>query len=597
MDINSILSAMTANAGQQIADVNAAVQRQTVDTGRIGQLLAANEQEAVKAGEAAAEIARAEAETNYKLNKAKEFNAAVGGMNPDDLNNQYIRSFAEFDAAEAERVRAYAEFEEKARIGFLDNPVGYLIAQLQLPQLADANNSAVARRDAAKENVLSRVEMIEARNRILSANTADQVREVQLRKAAVAKQAADISLREAQAENISKLGARELEALRLRQEPARIQGDLLRTEMSVKQWQAQQEANRIQRAAAAEAARANAEAKAASIEQKNEWNARLAAASRMLNYKADITVDSIKMLPSKAQQDALWSIAATGQLGNDVDESLATIQAAGANVRAMAATNAGLGRFVERTQRSISAFGEAIKREAEKKAVGSSDKIKPEVLRREATSQWEAETYNAAHSRAGAGAINSGRWDDTSNFSPYKPEYFVVLDMVDGGQLPGLSKNSAVEVLRNLKATSSPGASNLPGKDIERLAHILAERVANGTLGPETAARDLVALQQTGVRVNKNLYNYTQMGMKEQTAAILNIPSPASFGDPVKFDSLNLAETKAALVKLAAQRSTTRNIFEALKPALLAPLDPDNKLPGMIERERAAAAAAASKPQ
>jgi hypothetical protein len=67
------------------------------------------------------------------------------------------------------------------------------------------------------------------------------------------------------------------------------------------------------------------------------------------------------------------------------------------------------------------------------------------------------------------------------------------------------------------------------------------------------------------------------------------VPGLAAFSDSQQLDGMDLASTKLALAKMAAQSSSAKNFGQMVAPLALFGIDPGNKLPGMIAKERAAA--------
>jgi hypothetical protein len=98
-----------------------------------------------------------------------------------------------------------------------------------------------------------------------------------------------------------------------------------------------------------------------------------------------------------------------------------------------------------------------------------------------------------------------------------------------------------------------------------------------------------VTLNRVGATLNREQLGYEVMGMPAQQRLIMNVPGLAAFSDPQKLDGMDLASTKLALTKMAAQSSSAKNFGQIVSPLLLFGVDPGGKLPGMIEKERAAA--------
>lgn len=555
MDINQLLAGLTAGAQQQIGQANAAAAGISADTEAIRKLLTINEQEAAGVASSAATTAAQEAQVGYKAAKAKEANAALAGMNPDDLNNEYVRSLADFNTAEEERKRVRADYDKAATADLFTDPLGYVVGQLRLPTLAAQNNAAVDRRDAAAGNIKARAELIKAKDSIIAANTADTMLQLNLDKAKTAKAVADIQLRQAQADNISKIGARALETYRVSQDVYRIQREVLQTEMSVRQWQAAQEAAAEARRARLEAANARMKEEKLKDEERIQLNARLAAASAALGYQEPFTLTSIRLLP-KAKQDLLVQTALAGEFGSNLSEAMATMKAVG-NPQVIAQTNAGMGKFMTRVTAGGRFYADQIAREATAKGT----KLKAGQAETEGLEQYQVDTLNSAQSFASKAPLNAPRWDDNGVFNPYKPEYLALIDAIDAGKVPGIKPdNAALAAFKTLRTNLAPNATNFAGADMERAVQVVARQVADGKLGADKAAKDIADLHRAGAALNSQLYNYTQFGLPQQTSAIVAVSGIAAFADPQKLDLMDPASVKTALTRMAAQSSALTNV-------------------------------------
>ena len=561
MDLNQLLGAFTNNANQRMGQVTATQQAFDADTQRIQSLLTVNEEEAAKVVQASAQTAAQEAAVNHKIGKAREANAALAGMNPDDLNNAYVRSIAEFDTAETQRAQLeqarsaeMRKVEQLAGTNLLDDPLGYLMAQLQLPTVAARHNSilnqeneAINRRAAAERNIIARTELIKAKDSIIAANTADTMLTINTSKAANAERAAQIELRQATADNISKIGARALDSSRLANEKFQIQSDLLNKTMSVEQWKLQREAAAQARAASAAAA-ADRLANAKDKDAEEAWmNEKLKAASFALGYTDPFTLGTIKFLP-QAQKELLLKTALDGKFGGSLGESVSAVTSVG-RPQAIAATNPGMSKFLAATTNGLRTYSDEVSR----KAQASGQKLKAGEVLSEASDTYESEIVQSAQSFASKRNLNSPRWDANGVFNPYRTEYLALENAVDGGMLPQLQGNRALAIVKTLKKDLAPNASNIDGKSIERMVQVLAQQVGKGDVGIDAAATDLVKLHRVGAAKNLELYNYTQFGLPQQTSAIVTIPAVTQFSKPFQIDLMNPTSVKENLARMALE--------------------------------------------
>lgn len=561
MDINALLAQFTGASQQQMGQVDAQMQRMESDTQRIQQLLTTNEQEASQLIQASAQTAAQEAQVAYKAAKAKEAYTAIAGMNPEDANNQFVQSVAVYDESERtrqvlerERATTMRRAEAMAGVNLLDNPVEYLFAQLALPTVAAQHNSllnqeteVIARRDAASRNIAARAEMIRQKDSLIAVNSADTMLEVNSAKAKNATKAAQIELRQATADNISKIGARSLDMYRLAGDKFNIQSDMLNKGMQLEQWKLQREAA----AAAAADRREAAKLRAKDAKDKDEMeailNERLAAASYALGYKEPFTVLSIKLL-DKAKQDNLVSVAMSGTFGENLPEALITVRNTG-QLGAIAQTNPGMGKGIEYLARGLKSYEDVVVRE-----IGLGKLPKSTKVAQEAGIAYEHDLATSMGNFASANSLSSSKWDSNGVFNPYKPQYLVLADQEAGGKLPELAGNSALAAVNTLRSQLGPNDNNLRGKDMQNLVGSLVAQVANNKLPLDKAVQDLTRLHQVAAAKNLQMFNYTQLGLPQQTSAIVTLPAVTSFGNPYKIDLMNPADVKLNLARMVREQ-------------------------------------------
>ena len=552
MDINQILAGLTANSQQQAAAASKAQAGYDAMTGQIVGLQGTAESQARQLAGMAEQTGRDAAAVNYAVNRGREQNAAVAGMNPDDQNNLYVQSLAKITESRAARDAARGQYDKLNSVSFLDNPLGYIVAQLQLPQVAEQHNSALVAEATARGDMRTTIADINAKDTLIAANTADTLRNVEEQKAKAAGLQAQMQLSKLQMDNISTVGQRTIQSLQIGTVGFQASKDMLNTQMEGEKFKLQQESVRLQRQQAYEIRQERLKKQKQEAEALAEEQQRLQAAAAMLGYAA---VPNLKLLGQRERTEFV-KVASSLQLGSDVYDSLQTIQAIG-NQQVMAQTNGGLGKMVQGTSVAIRQAADAYIRTPE----GRNAKLKPGDAERLGAQQWQADTYGSGSSFGANFPINNPRWD--TQFNPYKPSYMALVDAAKGGTIPALKGNAAIEVISNLQI--DPQVGNLTGKQLETVVQTLAQRVANGTLGADKAAQDWVTLNRVGATMNREQLGYEVMGMPTQQRLIMNVPGLAVFSDPQKLDGMDLASTKLALTKMAAQSSSAKNFGQSLQ--------------------------------
>jgi hypothetical protein len=367
-----------------------------------------------------------------------------------------------------------------------------------------------------------------------------------------------------QIENISKIGARALDAYRLAGDSFQIQSDLINKTISLEQWKLQRQQMAEARAAAAAERKARADAKAEQDAERELFNQQLAAASMALGYQTPITLTSIKVLP-KDKQEQLVKVAVSGKFGSTMLESLATVEQAGIP-QVITSSNPGMANFMRASKMGIQNYQQAVMNEAAAKGQKLTGK---EAVQR-AADTYEYELIQSAQSFASPKSLNSPTWDTTLN--PYKPQYYALLDAVEGGTVPALQGNSVIAALKTVKAATAGQGNNdnLRGRDMEVLLKTVSQQVADGKLGADKAAQDIAKFHQYAAAQNLSLYNYTQFGLPQQTSAVVTIPALNMFTQPFKLDLMDPASVKSAITRMSVEQR--KGTLGAAGEALVSPL-------------------------
>jgi hypothetical protein len=548
MNINQIVAGLTANANQQAASAAAAQQGYNLGTEQILALQSTTEAQGRQLAQSAEQTGMDMAAINYAINSGREKNAAIAGMDSQDQNNLYVQSIAQITEARAARDAARAEYDKLNSIGFLDNPIGYIFAQLQLPQVATRHNAALNKEATARSDFRNTVADITAKDSQIAANTASALRSVEEQKAKAAGIQAQMQLSKLQMDNISTIGQRTIQALQIGTVGFQAAKDALNVQMDAEKFKLQQESVAMQRAQVYEAQQEKLKQKGMEAEAAAERDQRELAASALLGYQGKINTKNLGV-KERAQYE---KIVQTLQLGNNPYEALQLIQTLG-NKQVMLATNGGLSSMVNGTS-------DAIRKEAAEYTRANKLKtVKPGEAETAGADKWQAEVSNSGSSMAATYPVTASHWD--SRFNPYKPMYLAVVDAAKAGAIPALKDNSAIAIIDAIPR--DPSAGNLTGKQLETVVQTMAQRIANGTLGVDKAAQDLVALNKVGATMNREQLGYELMGLPPQQRLIMSVPGLAAFSDSQQLDGMDLASTKLALAKMAVQSNAAKNFGQA----------------------------------
>lgn len=557
--VQQMLTGLTATADQRIDAANAQRTLYEQSTNTIANLLNQNIGAARDTAATAGAIAAKKAEIDFTRNSAIERTGAVLGMNADEQSYVIPKRIAEYEALETQRKDARAEYDKLASVSFLDSPIGYIMAQLQLPTAAARNNAIVDARDAAVADIETRQRLMTAQRSAITTNTAERLKEVNLAEAAQAQRTAEIQLRQAEAEVESKVAGMRMQAWQLGDKVFDIKGDLFSKQLQVQQWvmsfeslKQQREANRL----AAEERRAMSQERAAMLKDRAEEkaaqqaelatiNTGFANVSRLLGLQIPMNVETWKKMPDGKMKQSWLAAAQTGTLGEDLINSLIFFNKNGAAANVVA-TNPGLAKFAKMSQTALESVALTLSRDPKLR------EEKPEDIAKRANVDYMSEIKNSADNIASRETLSSARYD--ALFNPYKAQHLVMIDEF------GQSDNAMVKALKAArigKETAMTPTGNLPAEQEQIAMHSVIEQVKKGTLGVDDAARQVTAYYTAAAKKNFDMYQYTLFGLPAQTKYMF-ITSPMSmFGDVAKADLMDFASTKMMISAMARSGMVT----------------------------------------
>jgi hypothetical protein len=411
--------------------------------------------------------------------------------------------------------------------------------------VATRHNAALNKEATARSDFRNTVADITAKDSQIAANTASALRSVEEQKAKAAGLQAQMQLSKLQMDNISTIGQRTIQALQIGTVGFQAAKDALSVQMEAEKFKLQQESVALQRQQSYEIRQEQLKKKGLEAEAAAERDQRELAASALLGYQGKINTKNLGV-KERAQYE---QVVQTLQLGNNPYQALQLIQTLG-NKQVMLSTNGGLSSMVNGTS-------DAIRKEAAEYTRANKLKtVKPGEAETAGAEKWQSDVHNSGSSMAATYPVTAPHWD--TKFNPYKPMYLAVVDAAKAGAIPALKGNSAIAIIDAIPR--DPSAGNLTGKQLETVVQTMAQRIANGTLGVDKAAQDLVALNRAGATMNREQLGYELMGLPPQRRLIMAVPGLAAFSDPQQLDGMDLASTKLALAKMASQSSAVVNM-------------------------------------
>ena len=571
LDLNALLGQLTNSAAQRQQNVVSQLETMNADTAAMQEMMTVNTQEATQVAQTSADLAARTAAVEYVRNKTMENAQAVLGLNPDDVNNQLATSMAEYNAAETQRKASKQQFDKLSQISLLDNPLGWLAAQLQLPQVAAQNNAAVDARDAAAANITTRQQLLTAHRSAVTANTAAQVQQIKLDTAQNDLAAARIKIREAEIQNSSTIAGRKLQAYQLSDKLFDIESDLINKQLAVGQYMMSLEERREARAERA----AQAAERLAALKDKNEaaalQDAGLLRVSQVLGLKIPVTTATLKY---QKNPEAWIKAAHTGTLGADLIESVKFITADG-NFNALRVSNPGLATAAQSMLSGIDSYESLARKELQTANMGKTPNNKEVIAK--AQEMYMDEVHNSAAKPGSAQSLLSSRFDGSDRggvFNPYKAQHKVIVDEASSSSTHPLRTNKYLEIIT--QAANSPqnkNFSNISGEEEKRALTAMSELVKTGKIPASKAAEDIASYYRYSMAKNLNLYQYSLFNIEPQARYFATISGVGA---------VDLADPMQVKKMIVSQATNVG----ALKRAATFLLDPEGKLQGMIAAEQ-----------
>lgn len=542
MDINNLLASLTGNTQQRIGTIQAQVGDMQQDTAAMRGLMDVNMQEGQKLAMGAGVAAAKEAEIQFKIDSAKERAAATIGLNEDDVNNQLVQSMAAYNSAQEAKKQTLQRYQEIQNTGLLQDPIGYILGRLELPQVVNTHNALNAQASAAADNISTRQQLLQQHKSAMVVNTAEVARDLNMKKAELGVQQAMMQLREAEIGNISKIAGRKLQEFQHSNSIFALQDAALAKQMQVAQFQMSLEERKEARAARVEAAKEKASAKAEQDAFVSQFDASAQRVSQFLGMEVPMSFTLWKNMPDSKRKQSWFETVTSGSLGEGLLDSLQFVNTQG-NMAAFSQNNPGAAKAVSEISQAIEQVAAPLARRPENL------KKKPEELVNEATNQYTNAITSSANDPQSPNSLMAAQWDKV--FNPYKAQYKVLVDEAQAGTLPNLRNNIVVKTLTNLEGALDPQQPNLSADSEQKMLAVVAESIKKREIGLDAAAQQVSEFYTTAALKNRDLYQYDLFGLPPQTRYMAKFGTTGMFGKVVTADLMSTMSVKKALAELA----------------------------------------------
>ena len=492
---------------------------------------------AAGAATAAGIQAARKAQLNYQQNSALESYQRELGMDPSDPQNILSQSLAQKEALRPQYEATRAEYDKAAGTDLLSNPLGFIMAQLKLPSLAAKTNALSDAMGRADVRMQVANEQLDTRRRTLIANSADQIREFELKQADIDAKIADSKLRAAEAATASRRAGELMQQIQVVNTVSDNQRQTIGQLASLRE----QEENRVERrqrmALVEEQRRQMLDEKKAKADQDARLDFLLAAVSQKLDMLEPMTVQRLRSL-SDRERNAWLNAALTGQMGETLYESL-LFYGDKAN-RAGLAQGGNAASYDAYTK--LRTTGLAHQAEAERDAMKTGKKLKPEEARAQGFNIYADRLLNSAEGVKSPEDLSSRKWD--SEYNPYRAPALAVADLAQSDpRFVSLKNNEVAKAISSFAATAGI-QGQLSSEQEQVVLKSIYEQARSRKILPAKAAADIAAFYRTAADFQYQQTQYDLFGLPKQQAYLYSLEIG---GERKKVDLFNPAELERAL--------------------------------------------------
>lgn len=503
----------------------------------------------------AADAAAKDASLNYTINSTVENLQRLFGMDLADGNNQIAQSLARLEEAGAARTAVRAEFDRLSSINPLSNPIGYLLAQIKLPSVAAKNNALADQETLALQNINERANAIRNVKASITANTADQLQDIQLQKAKATRQAAEADLQTQQAKNLAGEAQAEMQQLQIANWMAEAQRSGLASVAAFEERKETREARQIQM----DALRAG---KKLEDEEETRLNERLRTVSNSLGRAEPMTIKGLKTLASKKEQEAWLKAAISGQLGENLFDSLEFF--GGANRAVLRASKAASSiTTAEKLGQSAASYQPSA---ARRLTVASQGKVpRPDESMKAGFDDYADAVIQSMNGPTATEDLSASRWDQVYN--PYVAPFLSFNDSVRNLQeLAHLRNNIVTRTIEGLIQAGTIQGENLTADQQQQVISAVIQQAAERKIHPSKAAAEVSAYFQAAAEFNSRMNKYELFALPPQTAYLFSVEGSLRYGDARERVNLFDPVSVDHMITRKAKSRMARELFPMLDP-------------------------------
>lgn len=483
LNSGDLISFLLSSGQQQNNAMTQANQGMVADQSRATELgsQAIEEQAAVIAN--AATNAAAKANVTYKQNKTLEQLQEMFNLNPEAANNEIATNLAVINSAQAAYAPARAEYDALASKSILDDPLGYLLAQVQMPSVAAKVNAIADKEDIANQRIQTRTAQLANAKATISANTADQIKSIQEQDAKNTMAESSARLLDAQAKNAVQSATYKMQGITV----ANMIGDNTRqTLQAVISLEDRAESAELRN----EQRRQIFEGKRLKDEEEARLNARLAIVSQAKGMSEPMTMKRLTTLTDKKSQEEWLAAAQSGAFGESLEGSLRFYLGNGSSkVAIQSGGGASTWTTAEKLARQGAEYASLADRAHQKQTPGA----KPLPIAEARTQGYDIyknELIDSAMKPTEQVDLASSKWDRAYN--PYVGQFVGFNKAIDSmPQMAGFKNNVLKTSIDTLLKTGAVTSENLSADQQQQAIKSVIARVTAREIEPRKAAADI----------------------------------------------------------------------------------------------------------
>lgn len=492
------------------------------------------------------------ADISFQQSKVAENLQSLYNMNPDAQSNEISDNLALANQARSARRETRAEYDRLNSVDFLSNPLGYLVAQAQIPTVARKNNALADAEDDALNEIAVRTNLLAASKNTVVANTADAVRQQSLNAADVNAQMANAKLDQEQANNLVRISSSRMQQMQILDKVNDNQRSAVGVIASIQNAQEtrrlredQSQDRELDRALRRETMEEMLKKKKEQAAQEADLNGRLSTVSQSLGLVTPMTMDRLRSLTDKKTQEMWLGAASTGRYGEDLENSVVFYQKYGSQPEIVAKGGASVISTAKKLDQGGAGY-EGTVTAAYRAANPTAKGLTRDQSRGLAYDAYQTDLAQSTGNPATQNDLSSSKWDKT--FNPYVAPLTSFSKAIDTTpELAGLKNNIVKKQIDTLAAAGVVKGDNLTADQQKQVIDSIQTQVLAKVVTPAKAAADISQFFKSASDFNLAANKYNLFSLPAQTSYLFSTTDGGrtDLFDPTKVEHTLIKGVKA----------------------------------------------------